>query len=297
MPWIIASQTIPILAIAPMVIVVLGSVGLYRAGAQIDHLDVSVFLSRCHRHGEGAYTRRTRCSLISCAPTTPVVSQVLWKLRFPAAMPFLFAVAEGGRCHCADRRHCRRAANRGAVRHRFAHAGGFLLRTDHSDLVGAGCRIRRGRSTGLRRWAGLSASSTGRWERGHEGVFAFRDILAPALFGIAVLVLWQATVRFFNVPFVIFPAPTDIWSKLIVSLPMLYADFVQTFIRAVIPGWIIGSLAGFLVAIAIDRSPSCRRACCRSAISSRRSRSSALRRSWSCGSASTGSRRWRSSSS
>ncbi len=54
-------------------------------------------------------------------------------------------------------------------------------------------------------------------------------------------------------PFVIFPAPTDIWSKLIVSLPILYADFVQTFIRAVIPGWIIGSLSGFLVALLCDR--------------------------------------------
>ncbi len=79
------------------------------------------------------------------------------------------------------------------------------------------------------------------------------DILAPALFGIAVLILWQATVRFFNVPFVIFPAPTDIWAKLIASLPILYADFVQTFIRAVIPGWIIGSLSGFLVALLCDR--------------------------------------------
>ena len=68
-----------------------------------------------------------------------------------------------------------------------------------------------------------------------------------------MLILWQATVRFFNVPFVIFPAPTDIWSKLIVSLPMLYADFVQTFIRAVIPGWIIGSASGFLVALLCDR--------------------------------------------
>jgi NitT/TauT family transport system permease protein len=82
---------------------------------------------------------------------------------------------------------------------------------------------------------------------------SIRDILAPALFGIAVLILWQATVRFFNVPFVIFPAPTDIWAKLIVSLPILYADFVQTFIRAVIPGWIIGSLSGFLVALLCDR--------------------------------------------
>jgi NitT/TauT family transport system permease protein len=81
----------------------------------------------------------------------------------------------------------------------------------------------------------------------------FKDYLAPAIFGIAVLVLWQGLVRFFHVPFVIFPAPSDVWAKLIVSLPTLYLDFEQTFIRAVIPGWIIGSLAGFLVALLCDR--------------------------------------------
>ena len=80
-----------------------------------------------------------------------------------------------------------------------------------------------------------------------------QNFIAPAVFGVAVLVFWQAFVRFFDVPFVIFPAPTDIWAKLIISLPTLYEDFVQTFIRAVIPGWIIGSLAGFLVALLCDR--------------------------------------------
>ncbi len=54
MPWIIASQTIPILAIAPMVIVVLGSVGLTGLRAEIADLHVSVLLPRHHRHGEGA---------------------------------------------------------------------------------------------------------------------------------------------------------------------------------------------------------------------------------------------------
>ena len=44
MPWIIASQTIPILAIAPMVIVVLGSARPHRPGAEGDDLDLSVLL-------------------------------------------------------------------------------------------------------------------------------------------------------------------------------------------------------------------------------------------------------------
>jgi NitT/TauT family transport system permease protein len=85
------------------------------------------------------------------------------------------------------------------------------------------------------------------------------DIVAPAVFGIAVLVLWQFVVKFFGVPLVLLPAPSDIWAKFIISLPTLWADFVQTFIRAVIPGWTIGSLAGFLVAILCDRVPFLRR--------------------------------------
>jgi NitT/TauT family transport system permease protein len=85
--------------------------------------------------------------------------------------------------------------------------------------------------------------------------FGFRDILYPALFGVSVLIVWQLIVRGFNVPAVLLPAPSDIWAKLITSLPTLGADFVQTFIRAVIPGWIIGSLSGFLVAILCDRLP------------------------------------------
>jgi NitT/TauT family transport system permease protein len=83
----------------------------------------------------------------------------------------------------------------------------------------------------------------------------YSDFVYPAVFGIVVLLLWQLFVRHFNVPLVLLPAPTDIWAKLSTSLPTLYADFVQTFIRAVIPGWIIGSLSGFLMALLCDRVP------------------------------------------
>jgi len=81
------------------------------------------------------------------------------------------------------------------------------------------------------------------------------DVVYPALFGLSVLVVWQLVVRGFHVPLVLLPAPSDIWAKLITSLPILWVDFVQTVIRAVIPGWLIGSLAGFLVAILCDRVP------------------------------------------
>jgi len=89
--------------------------------------------------------------------------------------------------------------------------------------------------------------------------WGFRDIVYPALFGVGVLVLWQAAVRGFGIPAVLLPAPSDIWAKLSSSLPILRIDFVQTFVRAVIPGWIIGSLAGFLAAILCDRLPFLRR--------------------------------------
>ena len=89
--------------------------------------------------------------------------------------------------------------------------------------------------------------------------WTFRDILYPAVFGIGVLLFWQAVVKGFGVPEVLLPAPSDIWAKLSSSLPTLRIDFVQTFVRAVIPGWIIGSLAGFLVAILCDRVPFLRR--------------------------------------
>ena len=85
------------------------------------------------------------------------------------------------------------------------------------------------------------------------------DVLYPALFGIAVLIFWQLIVRGFNVPAVLLPAPTDIGAKFLSSLPTLWVDFVQTVVRAVIPGWIIGSLAGFLTAILCDRVPFLRR--------------------------------------
>ncbi len=79
------------------------------------------------------------------------------------------------------------------------------------------------------------------------------DAIAPALFGLGVLVAWETICKGFDVPFVLLPAPSVIWAKLIASLPTLWVDFVQTVLRAVIPGWIIGSLAGFLVALACDR--------------------------------------------
>ena len=86
-----------------------------------------------------------------------------------------------------------------------------------------------------------------------------RDLVVPALFGLTLLLLWQAFVRGFAVPPVLLPAPSDIGARLAVSLPTLWADVVQTVVRAVIPGWLIGNGAGFLTAIVCDRVPFLRR--------------------------------------
>jgi NitT/TauT family transport system permease protein len=79
-----------------------------------------------------------------------------------------------------------------------------------------------------------------------------RNLAVPAIFGITLLLLWQLVAKGFGIPLVLLPAPSDIWAKLVTSLPTLKADFVQTFLRAVLPGWALGSLAGFLVAILCD---------------------------------------------
>jgi len=66
--------------------------------------------------------------------------------------------------------------------------------------------------------------------------------------------LWEAIVRLLGVPTIILPPPSAIVLRLVTSVPTLTADFIQT-IQGVLAGFAIGSAAGLLVAILIDRSP------------------------------------------
>jgi NitT/TauT family transport system permease protein len=81
----------------------------------------------------------------------------------------------------------------------------------------------------------------------------FADLVPPILFGAAVLAIWEAGVRLAGVPQIILPAPSAILLRFLSSLPTLWVDLVQT-MKGVLAGYVIGSLAGIVVAILIDRS-------------------------------------------
>jgi NitT/TauT family transport system permease protein len=90
MPWIIASQTIPILAIAPMVIVVLNAIGLTGLvpkaiiSTYLSFFPVAVGMVKGLRSPDPIHLDLARTYNASRA-------QIFWKLRWPSSVPFLFA--------------------------------------------------------------------------------------------------------------------------------------------------------------------------------------------------------------
>lgn len=80
-------------------------------------------------------------------------------------------------------------------------------------------------------------------------------LLIPVVFGVTILVVWEAVTRGASVPQVILPPPSMIWARITASVPTLLADFQQTFLKAVLIGYVMGCGLGFVVAILIDRSP------------------------------------------
>jgi len=89
MPWIITSQTIPILAIAPMIIVVLNAIGISGLlpkaiiSTYLSFFPVAVGMVKGLRSPDVMHLDLMRTYNASR-------NQVFWKLRWPAAMPFLF---------------------------------------------------------------------------------------------------------------------------------------------------------------------------------------------------------------
>ena len=86
-----------------------------------------------------------------------------------------------------------------------------------------------------------------------QGLRRLQDLLIPLLFGAFVLYLWEVAVRGFGVPHVLMPSPSATATRFAASLPMLAEDFVQTFVRGVLPGYAIGCGSGFLMAVIANR--------------------------------------------
>ena len=90
LPWIICSQMVPILAVAPIVIVVLGAIGIRGLlpksiiSAYLCFFPVAIGMVK----GLSSPDPIQR-DLMKTWSATP--AQVFWKLRWPAAVPFLFA--------------------------------------------------------------------------------------------------------------------------------------------------------------------------------------------------------------
>tara|TARA_B100000131_G_C18063749_1_gene591639 strand:- start:178 stop:1257 length:1080 start_codon:yes stop_codon:yes gene_type:complete len=80
-------------------------------------------------------------------------------------------------------------------------------------------------------------------------------VVVPFFFGLWVILLWEIICIGFNVPQLLLPAPSLIGVQISNSLDLLYADFYQTVIKAVIPGYIYGCGSAFILSIIIDRSP------------------------------------------
>ncbi|AWI82673.1 ABC transporter permease [Alloyangia pacifica] len=90
MPWVIASQTIPILAIAPMIIVVLNAIGISglmpkaMISMYLSFFPVVVGMVKGLRSPDSMQLDQMRTWSATRA-------QEFWRLRLPASMPYLFA--------------------------------------------------------------------------------------------------------------------------------------------------------------------------------------------------------------
>ena len=90
LPWIICSQMVPILALAPIFIVVLGAIGLQGLlpksiiSAYLCFFPITIGMVK-------GFTSPDPMQLELMRTWSATPRQVLWKLRWPAAVPYLFA--------------------------------------------------------------------------------------------------------------------------------------------------------------------------------------------------------------
>jgi NitT/TauT family transport system permease protein len=79
-------------------------------------------------------------------------------------------------------------------------------------------------------------------------------LIVPGLFGLWLLFLWQMLVVGFDVPPVLLPSPARIAHVFFANIGQLWLDFRQTFLKSVLAGFVLGSGAGLVTAVLVDRS-------------------------------------------
>jgi NitT/TauT family transport system permease protein len=90
LPWVICSQMVPILAIAPIVIVVLGAIGLHGLlpksiiSAYLCFFPVTIGMVK-------GLTSPDPIQIDLMRTWSASTAQIFWKLRWPSSIPFLFA--------------------------------------------------------------------------------------------------------------------------------------------------------------------------------------------------------------
>ena len=77
--------------------------------------------------------------------------------------------------------------------------------------------------------------------------------MVPTIFGLTIILVWELTVRGLGVPLVILPPPSLVVQTASENLPILWKDFVQTFLKGALRGYVIGCASAILVAILVER--------------------------------------------
>ena len=246
----------PIIALTPMIVVILAQFNITgiapkaAIAAYLSFFPITVGMVKGFRSPEPLQLDLMRTYSASRA-------QTFLKLRAPASTPYFFASMKIGAA--------------------AALVGAIVAEVSKSEDGGLGARLLAGSYYGqtVQIWAALFAAAAlsgalvGRHRpprarhRAPDGVRAMIDrrlteLVPPLLFGLGVLALWELTVRAANVPGIILPAPSAIAARFVVSIPTLAADFLQT-IKGVLAGYTLGSGAGLVVAILVDRSDFLRR--------------------------------------
>ncbi len=241
MPWIVASQTVPIIALAPMIVVILNQFNVTgiapkaAIAAYLSFFPITVGMVKGFRSPDPA-AARPHAHLFGDAGAD------IREAESAGERALLLRQHEDRRGRGARRRGGGGSDEKRGWRLGRATPRRLVLWTDGADLGGS---LRRRRALGgagrdhRPYWPGFRAAD------GVQPMNARRlaDLLPPLVFGLAVLGLWEAGVRLLHVPAIILPPPSAIAVRFAGSVPTLAADFWQT-IKGVLAGYVIGCVGG-----------------------------------------------------